>query len=144
MTAPGPAPPPPICDSGVIDAAIADLGQNGRVAPRLLAAKVQERQGGEQGMSVRHARREPRTGRKSPKKAQHADVAAAKPPAAHRWRRIALPLILAPRTPGYTVAVGDEMTVGQDASGDAAYWSDAGVPVKGPTSGTTTSSARSA
>ena len=135
---------PPIYDSGVIDAAIADLGQNGRVAPRLLAAKVQERQGGGQGMSVGHARREPRTRRKSPRKAQHANVAAAKPPAAHRWRWIALPLILAPRTPGYTVAVGGEMTVGQGANGDAVYWSGVGVPVKGPTSGTTTTSARSA
>ena len=33
---------------------------------------------------------------------------------------------------GYTVAVGDEMIVGQDANGDAVYWSDIGVPVKVP------------
>ena len=123
---------PPIYDSDVIDAAIADLEQKGRVTPRLLAAKVQELQGGKRRMSVRHARRELRTRRMSPKKAQHANVAAAKPHAVYRWRLIVLPFVLALRTLGYTVAVGDEMIVGQDANGDAVYWSDIGVPVKVP------------
>ena len=123
---------PPIYDSDVIDAAIADLEQKGRVTPRLLAAKVQELQGGKRRMSVRHARRELRTRRMSPKKAQHANVAAAKPHAVYRWRLIVLPFVLALRMLGYTVAVGDEMIVGQDANGDAVYWSDIGVPVKVP------------
>ena len=86
---------PPIYDSDVIDAAIADLEQKGRVTPRLLAAKVQELQGGKRRMSVRHARRELRTRRMSPKKAQHANVAAAKPHAVYRWRLIVLPFVLA-------------------------------------------------
>ena len=81
---------PPIYDSDVIDATIADLEQKGRVTPRLLAAKVQELQGGERRMSVRHARRELGARRKSPKKAQHANVAAAKPHAVYRWRWIVL------------------------------------------------------
>ena len=123
---------PPIYDPDMIDAAIAALEQKGRITPRLLAAEVQERQGDGRRMSVRHARRELRSRRMSPKKAQHANVAAAKPHAVYHWRCIALPLILALRMLGYTVAVGDEMIVGQDANGDAVYWSEVGVPVKVP------------
>lgn len=70
--------------------------------------------------------------RMSPKKAQHVNVAAAKPREVYRWRAVFIPLILALRALGYTVMVADEMVVLQDANGDAVYWSKISVPVKVP------------
>ena len=51
---------PPIYDSDAVDAAIADLEREGgrRITASLLAARVQELQGGGPRMSARHARRE--------------------------------------------------------------------------------------
>ena len=50
---------PPIYDSDAVDAAIADLErEGGRITASLLAARVQELQGGGPRMSARHARRE--------------------------------------------------------------------------------------
>lgn len=123
---------PNVYDPKVVDAAIEELGQEGRITPHKLAKKVQEMLGDDEMMSKRHARRLLRDRKKSPKKAQHANVAAAKPHKVYRWRTLFLPLILVLRALGYTIAVGDEMIVSQDANGDAVYWSDVGVPVKVP------------
>lgn len=123
---------PSIYPKEVVDAAIVELEQNGRLTPRLLAIKVQEKLPGVRRMSERHARRLLKDRRKSSKKAQHANVAAAKPHKVYYWRTIFFPLILALRALGYTIAVADEMMVSQDANGDAVYWSDISVPVKVP------------
>lgn len=122
---------PPIYPPEKIDAAIDELQKKGRLTARRLAIRLQEMLGGPR-MSRRHARRVLAERRKSPKKAQHVNVAAAKPHQVYRWRWVFFPVILALRMAGYTIAVGDEMVVSQDANGDAVYWSDIGVPVKVP------------
>ena len=123
---------PHIYDPKIVDAAIAELEREGPVTPRRLAVRVKKLQKSDGMMSPGHARRLLRGRKKSPKKAQHVNVAAAKPSKVYRWRTIFLPLILVLRALGYTIAVGDEMMVSQDANGDAVYWSDVGVPVKVP------------
>ena len=122
---------PPIYPPEKIDAAIDELQKKGRLTARRLAIRLQEMVGGPR-MSTRHARRVLAARRKSPKKAQHVNVAAAKPHQVYKWRWVFFPVILALRMAGYTIAVGDEMVVSQDANGDAVYWSDIGVPVKVP------------
>ena len=123
---------PHIYEPKIVDAAIAELEREGPITPRRLAARVQKLQKSKVRMSRGHARRLLRDKRKSPKKAQHVNVAAAKPHKVYRWRTVFLPLILVLRALGYTIAVGDEMMISQDANGDAVYWSDVGVPVKVP------------
>ena len=118
--------------SEIVEQAIIELEKEGRLTARLLAVRVQKLLKSDRKMSRRHASHLLRMRGKSPKKAQHVNVAAAKPHQVYKWRNVFFPVILALRMLGYTVAVGDEMTVSQDANGDAVYWSDIGVPVKVP------------
>lgn len=124
---------PPVYFQEAIDKAIASLSKKGgRITPRLLVAKLQKIQKDAPRMSLRHARRVLRARGMSPKKAQHVNVAAAKPHAVYRWRVVFFPIILALRAMGYTVAVADEMMASQDANGGTVYWSKVGKPVKVP------------
>lgn len=124
---------PPIYPQKQVDKAIASLKKRGgRITPRLLVAGLQKIQKGGPRMSLGHARHVMKARRMSPKKAQHVNVAAAKPREVYRWRAVFIPLILALRALGYTVMVADEMVVLQDANGDAVYWSKISVPVKVP------------
>ena len=124
---------PPVYFEDDVDKAIENIQKRGEhVTPRRLVTELQEMQKNGPAVSNRHARRLLRARNMSPKKAQHANVAAAKPHAVYRWRSIYFPLILALRLTGYTVAVADEMVVSQDANGKVVYWSKVGVPVKVP------------
>lgn len=124
---------PHIYDRKIIKKAVENIKKGGgRVTPRKLTNEIARLDKSKQKMSDRQALRILHGMGLTPKKAESANVASAKPHEVYYWRRVTLPQILALRRAGYTVTIVDEMVVYQDANGKAIYWSPPGETVKVP------------